>query len=465
MKRLTSLSYLATCLATSLAACLAVLVVVPAGARPVPDRATDGVPADLQRSSARAGTSLFGASKPARTSVRTRRATTVGVVVKTTTAGQVTALRYFKGRTNMGPHVGAVYSASGKQLVRVRFRKETARGWQKVRLASPLSVRAGQRVTVAVHMPRGHHALSRSYRWPRRAGALNGLRGVKSVGSALRRPTAGKASNNYFVDMTFKTTTAATQQSAWPDASNTGVVGCPALEKVDNGDEIQLNRDGAVFENKELMNPAIIRVLAHDVTIRCVKMNGTGYFGIDNEGLPDSPAPGADDTTIDRVEIDCQNQGQVIGILAQSATVTRANVYNCDHFLNAGGDNLVIRDNYCHDLTDLPVVHADCIQTLGGNDNMLIEHNALWSRDTSDILLGQEFGDASNVVINNNRLMSVGNPPPAYLLYLSGTNTVVTNNRFTKRFTYGACTLNTDNPVVWSGNVWDETGKPLRSCR
>ncbi len=110
---------------------------------------------------------------------------------------------------------------------------------------------------------------------------------------------------------------------AWPDQTNTGVVGCPPLEKVDNGDEVQLRTDGMVYENKELMNEAVIRVLAHNVTIRCVKMNGSGYFGIDNTNLV-NPAPNANDTTVDRVDISCKDTGQLIGILLQSATVTRA---------------------------------------------------------------------------------------------------------------------------------------------
>jgi Domain of unknown function (DUF4082)/Right handed beta helix region len=449
---------------------------------------------------------IFGATVPPVLHEQDPVPVTVGVVVTAKRAGQVTGLRYYKGPLNTGTHVGALYSRSGRLLARATFTKETASGWQSASFSAPVRVAAGQSVTAAVYMPRGMYTVANPYRWPARSDSLTAVRGVYSYATSLDRPTHVFETSNYFVDMSFKatdasprptattTTTASPRPTAptststdaptpwpatspgasstatssaasgWPDASNTGVVGCPPLEKVNNGDEVSLRTNGHVYENKELMNPAVIRVLAHNVTIRCVKMNGTGWFGIDNTDLQD-PAPNANDTTIDRVDISCRDSGQRIGILVKSATVTRANVHNCDHFLNAGGDNLVIRDNYCHDLTNLPVVHADCIQTMGGNTNMLIDHNSLWSRDTSDILLGQEFGDARNVVINNNRLMSVGTPPPAYLLYLSGTNTQITNNRFTRRYTYGACTLNTNNPVVWSGNVWDDDGAPLSSCR
>lgn len=42
--------------------------------------------------------------------------------------------------------------------------------------------------------------------------------------------------------------------------------------------------------------------------------------------------------------------------------------------------------------------------------------------------------------------------------------TVVENNRFTRDYTYGHCTLNTTNPVTWTGNVWHDTGEPIAGC-
>lgn len=415
----------------------------------------------------------------ARVQAGSARPVTVGTVLTAPRAGRITAVRFHKSRLNVGRHVAAVFAKDGRRLARATFRNESRTGWQRVRLSSPVRLRAGQTVTVAVFMPRGHASVDRDASWPRRGGGLVHRKGVFRYAEQLRRPMRSARGHDYGVRAVFARGAATAAPTpgpstgpasgptagpgGWPDASNTGVTGCGPLQQVDNGDEVRLARDGQVLENKEFLNPAVIRVVAHNVTIRCVKLNGTGWYGIDNTDLT-APADHANDTIVDRVEISCQDQGQVIGMLLQSATVTRSNVYACDHFLNAGGDNLVIRDNYCHDLTDKPVVHADCIQTMGGNRNMLIEHNSLWSRDTSDILLGQEYGDATNVVINNNRLMSVGSPPPAYLLYLSGTNTVVTNNRFTRRFTYGHCTLNTRHPVVWEGNVWDDNGAPIRHC-
>ncbi|MDN5763581.1 MAG: DUF4082 domain-containing protein, partial [Microlunatus sp.] len=357
----------------------------------------------------------------------------------------------------------------------------------------------GVAYTASYHAPVGRYAGdvgTLSAEQPKRTRALTATQGVYTYKSGM--PKSVWRDSNYYVDVVFTTvppdsisgatgttapkpstttalprptttaprpttiaspTQAAPSVKGWPDASTTGVAQCPALEKVRTGGQVMLTSDGQTYENKEFLEPTVINVRAQNVTIRCVKFNGTGWYGIDNTDRPSS-------VTVDRVEINCQDKGQVVGMLLRDATVSRANVHNCDHMINAGGDNLTIRDSYCHALTDKPVVHADCIQSMGGNTNLRIEHNSLWSRDTSDILLGDEYGLAKNVVIHDNRLMSEGDPPPAYLLYLGGTNTVVTDNRFTRRYTYGHCTdiAKPGAQTVWSGNVWDDDGSPVRSC-
>jgi hypothetical protein len=248
-----------------------------------------------------------------------------------------------------------------------------------------------------------------------------------------------------------------------PDTTNTGTAGCPALTQVVNPAQIVLDKPGTVYENKELMNPGVLAVRAKDITIRCVKMHGTGYFGIDNSGQTWTGTSSAD-LTLDQVDITCQNAGQANGLQLQHATVTRANVHNCAHFLNVGGDYVTVKDSYCHDLTARIGVHASCVELSGGGTNLTLDHNDFWGRDTADVLLGQEYGEYKNVVINNNRFMSVGTPAPAYLLYLSGTNTSVTNNRFSVRYSLGPCTLTTSNPYTWKNNVWDNTGKAIPGC-
>ena len=253
--------------------------------------------------------------------------------------------------------------------------------------------------------------------------------------------------------------------ATWPDATNTGVAGCPALQQVStvsDGYQVNLNQDGMVYENKEIMNETVLRVRANNVTIRCVKMHGIGWYGIDNTEI--STVTG---TVVDKVEVDCQDKGFVVGLLLHDVIVTRVNVHHCDHMMNSGGDNVSISDSYCHDLTDLPGVHADCFQNLSGNTNVQILHNSFWGWDTSDVLLGQEYGEASNIVVDGNRFLSDPNKtPPAYLLYNSGTNTIVRNNFFTTRYTYGHCTDNKapGSTLTWTNNRWWENNAVISGC-
>lgn len=254
----------------------------------------------------------------------------------------------------------------------------------------------------------------------------------------------------------------------WPDATNTGVAGCPALEPInteDDGWQINLNQDGMVFENKEIMNETVIRIRANNVTVRCVKMHGIGWYGIDNTEIPSVTG-----TVVDRVDVSCKDKGFVVGLLLHDATVSRANVHNCDHMINSGGNNLIVQDSYCHSLTkiDGQDIHADCIQNMGGNTGNIYRHNSLWGWDTSDIIMGQEYGEASNVLIQRNRFMSDLNrtPPPVYLLYLSGINTTVRDNFFTRRYTYGHCTdITVDgNTYTWTNNRWWDDNTIIPGC-
>lgn len=253
----------------------------------------------------------------------------------------------------------------------------------------------------------------------------------------------------------------------WPDANNTGTVGCPALQKVytdNDGYQVNLNQDGMVYENKEIMNETVLRVRANNVTIRCVKMHGIGWYGIDNTEITTVTG-----TVVDRVDVDCQDKGFVVGLLLHDAVVSRANVHNCDHMINSAGNYLTVKDSYCHDLTNIvgKDIHADCIQNMGGNTGNTYSHNSFWGWDTSDVLLGQEYGDASNVIVEKNRFLSDPNKtPPAYLLYLSGTNTIVRDNFFTKRYTYGYCTNNTlpGTTFTWTNNKWWEDKTNISGC-
>ena len=57
------------------------------------------------------------------------------------------ALRFYKGSSNTGTHVGHLWSAAGTLLGTAAFAAETASGWQEAALAQPVAIVAGTRPT------------------------------------------------------------------------------------------------------------------------------------------------------------------------------------------------------------------------------------------------------------------------------------------------------------------------------
>lgn len=69
----------------------------------------------------------------------------LGVKVKPTTNGYITALRFYKPViTTETTHTGRIWSSTGSQLASVNFTNETDYGWQEARLSSPLQIAKNQ---------------------------------------------------------------------------------------------------------------------------------------------------------------------------------------------------------------------------------------------------------------------------------------------------------------------------------
>ena len=70
-------------------------------------------------------------------------ATEVGVRFKSDRAGWIVALRFYKGQSNTGIHTGHLWSNTGTLLATVTFTNETASGWQRANLSTPIAITAG----------------------------------------------------------------------------------------------------------------------------------------------------------------------------------------------------------------------------------------------------------------------------------------------------------------------------------
>lgn len=147
---------------------------------------------------------LLGRQLPARRAVASARPRELGMRFSVTKPGKVTTLRFFKGPGNAGPHRISVWAA-GSRLRSAKVRKETAGGWQSVRLATPLDVSPGRTYTVSYLAPHGHWSLgARGFAQARRSGPLRAPRHAGRTGAPKAKPTTKAGAANFFVDVTLE---------------------------------------------------------------------------------------------------------------------------------------------------------------------------------------------------------------------------------------------------------------------
>jgi hypothetical protein len=157
-------------------------------------------------------------------------------------------------------------------------------------------------------------------------------------------------------------------------------------------------------------------------------------------------------------------------------TLLRVNILNAGHGA-AVKSNVTIQDTYIHGLGANTDAHKDGIFS-GDGKHVVIRHSNIECNDgshagcTSAIGLLVDFGPISDYVIDNNLLNTNG----SYCFYGAGgpqkqyttDHIVFTNNHFGRHIYskcgfYGPVTyFDVHRPgMVWSGNVWDDTGAPV----
>ena len=135
----------------------------------------------------------------------------VGVKVRSSVPGQVSAIRFYKGIQNVGTHTGSLWSANGQRLASAEFVGETASGWQEVRLATPIDIAANTTYIASYHTDAGFYAVTRPYfTAPVTRGPLTALSDVEGGNGVFRYgasafPDMSFQASNYWVDIVFGT--------------------------------------------------------------------------------------------------------------------------------------------------------------------------------------------------------------------------------------------------------------------
>jgi hypothetical protein len=138
----------------------------------------------------------------------------LGTKFKSDVNGQVKGIRFYKGSTGAGTHVGSLWTATGTKLAEATFTSETASGWQQVTFSTPVSIVAGTVYVAGLFAPLGHYAADTGYfaasgvdNPPLHAfkDGASGPNGVYLYTSTPAFPTNTYNSEGYYVDVVFAT--------------------------------------------------------------------------------------------------------------------------------------------------------------------------------------------------------------------------------------------------------------------
>lgn len=161
--------------------------------------------------------SLFNPSTaPSIATVNDPSAVELGVKFQSSSNGEITGLRFYKGPQNTGTHVADVWSPTGTLLASATFGNETASGWQQVNFATPVAVTAGTTYVASYHTNGDYSADPNLLATALTNGPLtapssssSGGNGVYAYGSSSLFPTNSFNSTSYGVDVVFKAQLAA----------------------------------------------------------------------------------------------------------------------------------------------------------------------------------------------------------------------------------------------------------------
>jgi hypothetical protein len=153
------------------------------------------------------------------------RSVELGIKFKSSVAGQIVGVRFYKGAGNDGIHTATLWDATTRERLSdtVPFISETAAGWQTALFPLPVNIAAEHVYVASYHAPKGHYAFTA-------AGLDSGVdaaplqalagaadpNGVFSLGSTSQFPDQCFGNANYWVDVLF--TTGATF-TIWPAAA------------------------------------------------------------------------------------------------------------------------------------------------------------------------------------------------------------------------------------------------------
>jgi hypothetical protein len=102
---------------------------------------------------------ILGSRTPAVAAFNDGSSIEVGVKFKSSVAGQVKGLRFYKGAENTGTHTGTLWTAGGQEKATGTFINESASGWQTLVFDQPVTITANTEYVASYHTTSGRYAV------------------------------------------------------------------------------------------------------------------------------------------------------------------------------------------------------------------------------------------------------------------------------------------------------------------
>lgn len=133
----------------------------------------------------------------------------LGLKFKTSIAGKITAIRFWKARGNDGVHTGQLYTTGGSLLASKDFTNETDSGWQQVLFDAPVPIQANTTYVAAYFSSLGKYSSTKdglktglsNSPLSAPADSVEGYNGLFKYCSSPVLPDTSFVSNNYWVDI------------------------------------------------------------------------------------------------------------------------------------------------------------------------------------------------------------------------------------------------------------------------
>ena len=184
----------------------------------------------------------------------------LGVKFRADSSGYITGIRFFKASTNIGTHIGNLWTSDGALLATATFTGETDSGWQQVNFSTPVAVTANTVYVASYFSIGGHYSIDQNYfasmgvdspPLHALADGATGVNGVYTYGSTSSFPNQGWNDSNYWVDVVFSTVAAppvAQQASStiWPGSTVPGIVDAGPDGAVELGVKFRADSSGYI---------------------------------------------------------------------------------------------------------------------------------------------------------------------------------------------------------------------------